>query len=489
MVRGSDFDLKASSRNKKLVGYRLHSWRLRLRQDGSPSRQALAEALNGALLAADPRTILKNKLRVRENELRIGTLSFKLSKFQRVLVIGGGKATAAMALETEKILDGRVTGGSVNIPAYTKPWPKSKLIRFNPASHPIPNEDGVRGVKNMLQLVGRPSQEDLVICLISGGGSALMPLPSTGILLSDKQKTTNLLLKSGAKIDEINAVRKHLSDFKGGRLAEKLYPATVLSLIISDVVGDNLESIASGPTVPDDPTYADAYKIIQEHGLWRAVPSSVRKRVQKGKEGKLPETPKKSSRIFKRVHNVLVGTNKESCQAAAHVLETKGYHSLMLSTRLQGEAREVGKVLAGICHSIRENQLPAAPPAAVVAGGETTVSIHGKGRGGRNQELVLSAASSIRGDPSILVSSIGTDGVDGPTGAAGAVADGNTVERGLRIHMDPDSYLRENNSYPFFERLNDLVITGPTGTNVNDIFIAMVGAGNQKNTATRSRSQ
>ncbi len=429
-------------------------------------------------------------MKVRRNALEIGTLSFKLSEFRRVLVIGGGKATSGMALETEQILDGWITGGSVNIPAYTKPWPKSKKINFNPASHPIPSEDGVRGVKNMLRLVGKASEEDLVICLISGGGSAIMPLPSSGILLSDEQKTTSLLLKSGAKIDEINAVRKHLSDFKGGRLAENLYPATVLSLIISDVVGDKLESVASGPTVPDDTTYADAYTILQERGLWRTVPSSVRNRIQKGKEGKLPETPKRSSRIFKRVHNLLVGTNKESCQAVAEVFEKRGYHSLILSTRLQGESREVGTILAGICIDIRENQLPVAPPAALVAGGETTVTVHGKGRGGRNQEVVLSAALSIRGNPAILVSSIGTDGVDGPTDAAGAVADGSTFERGLRIHMDPDSYLRENDSFPFFERLNDLVTTGPTGTNVNDIFIAIVGPGNQKNhTATRSRSQ
>src|SRR2546425_7627487 len=317
-----------------------------------------------------------------------------------------------------------------------------------------------------------------------------MPLLSTVLLVSDKQKTTSFLLKSGAKIDEINAVRKHPSDYKGVRRAKKLHPATVLSLIISDVVGYKLESIASGPTVPDDTTYADAYTILQGHGLWRTVPSSVRKRIQKGKKGKLPETPKRSSRIFKRVHNVLVGTNEESCQAAAEVLEKRGYHSLILSTRLQGEAREVGKVLASICADIHENQHPVSPRVAVIAGGETTVTVHGKGRGGRNQELVLSAASSIRGNPATLVSSIGTDGVDGPTNAAGAVADGNTVERGLRVRMDPESYLRENDSYPFFKRLNDLVITGPTGTNVNDIFIAIVGPGNQKNdTATRSRSQ
>ncbi len=468
------------TRGRKEGGLPQHSWRVRVRQDGSSSRRVLAEALSQALLAADPRTILRYNVKVRKNELRIGTLSFKLSRFRRVLVIGGGKATAGMALEIERILDGWITCGSVNIPAYIKPWPKSKQIKFNPATHPVPSEDGVRGVKNMLRLVGQPSEEDLVICLISGGGSALMPLPSTGILLSDKQKTANLLLKSGAKIDEINAVRKHVSDFKGGRLAEKFHAATVLSLIISDVVGDKPQSIASGPTVPDDTTYADAYTILQERRLWLKVPSSVRHRIQKGKEGKVPETPKRNSRIFKRVHNVLIGTNKESCQAAAEALEKRGYHSLILSTRLQGEAREVGKVLAGICIGIQENQLPVPPPAALVAGGETTVTVHGKGRGGRNQELVLSAALSIRGNPGILLSSIGTDGVDGPTDAAGAVADGNTVERGLRIHMDPDSYLRENNSYPFFERLNDHVTTGPTGTNVNDIFIGIVGPGKQK---------
>jgi glycerate-2-kinase len=424
-------------------------------------------------------------VKVRKNELRIGTLSFKLSEFKRVLVIGGGKATAGMALEIERILDGWITGGSVNIPAYTKPWPKGKRINLNAASHPIPSEDGVRGVKNMFRLVGQPSASDLVIYLISGGGSALMPLPSTGILLSEKQKTTNLLLKSGAKIDEINAVRKHLSDFKGGRLAEKLYPATVLSLIISDVVGDRLDSIASGPTVPDDTTYVDAYTTLQEHGLWRTVPSSVRKRIQRGKEGNLPETPKRSSRIFKRVHNVLVGTNKESCQAAAEALKKRGYPPLILSTRLQGEAREVGKILADICIGIRENQLPVAPPAAIVAGGETTVTVHGKGRGGRNQELVLSAALSIRGKPAILVSSIGTDGVDGPTDAAGAVADGSTIERGLIRGLDADTYLGENNSYEFFKKLKDLIITGPTGTNVNDILIAIVGSADQKSDTTR----
>jgi glycerate 2-kinase len=473
-----------STRSRKDRGLPQHSRRVRLRQDGSSSRRVVVEALNQALLAADPRTILRNKVKVRGNDLVIGAFSVKLSKFRRVLVMGGGKATASMALEMERILDGWLTGGSVNIPTYTDPWPKSSRIEFNPATHPVPSQQGVRGVRNMLRLVGELSEHDLIICLISGGGSALMPLPSKDLSLSDKQKTTQLLLKSGARIDEINAVRKHLSHIKGGRLAEKLYPAAVVSLIISDVVGDRLDSIASGPTVPDSTTYSDAYDVLNERGLWHKIPRSVRNHIEEGRTGRLPETPKEGSKIFRRVHNFLIGTNKESCKAAERVLKRRGYRTLILSTRIQGEAREVGKVVSSIASDIYENQLPINPPAAIVAGGETTVTVHGKGRGGRNQELVLSAALSIRGLPKVLISSIGTDGMDGPTNAAGAVADGSTVERGLRRGLDADKYLRENNSHEFFKKLKDLIVTGPTGTNVNDILIAIVGSADQKSHTT-----
>jgi len=424
-------------------------------------------------------------VKVRGNALTVGTLSLKLSDFRRVLVIGGGKTTSGMALETERILDRWLTGGSVNIPAYTNPWPKSSRIEFNPATHPVPSQQGCQGVRNMLKLVGQPSRDDLVICLISGGGSALMPLPAKGLRLSDKQKTTHLLLKSGARIDEINTVRKHLSEIKGGRLAEKLYPATVVSLIVSDVVGDRLDSIASGPTVPDSTTYSDAYNVLKEHKLWDRIPRLVRNHIREGRNGRLPETPKEGSKIFKRVHNFLIGNNTESCKAAARALERRGYRTLILSTRIQGEASEVGKVISAIASSIREKQLPITAPAAIVAGGETTVTVHGKGSGGRNQELALSAAMSIRGLPRTLVSSIGTDGIDGPTMAAGAVADGSTVERALRRGLDPDTYLRENNSHEYFKKLKDLIVTGPTGTNVNDILIAIVGSADQKSDTTR----
>jgi len=233
----------------------------------------------------------------------------------------------------------------------------------------------------MLKLIGEPSKDDLVVCLISGGGSALMPLPSKGLGLTDKQKTTQLLLKSGARIDEINAVRKHLSDIKGGRLAEKLYPAMVVSLIISDVVGDRLDSIASGPTVPDSTSYSDAYNVLNERGLWHRIPGSVRNHIKEGKEGRLPDTPKEGSKIFKRVHNVLVGTNMESCKAAARVLRTRGYRTLILSTRIRGEASEVGKVISGIASDIRENQLPINPPATPLPMDRNRCQLHSQFEG------------------------------------------------------------------------------------------------------------
>ena len=465
-----------------------HPWQIRLRLDGSRSRVALVEALNEALLAADPRTIIRDNVSVRNNALRVSDLSLKLDEFERVLVIGGGKASAGMALEIERILGNRVTGGSVNIPIYTKPWPTSSRIVFNPATHPIPSQKGVLGVENMLRLIGKPSLKDLVICLISGGGSALMPFPASGITLSNKRKTTELLLTSGANIHETNTVRKHLSGIKGGRLAEKLHPATILSLIISDVVGDELESIASGPTVPDNTTYRDAFEVLEKRGLLSKVPTAVRDHISKGISGEMPETPKPGSPIFKRVHNFLVGSNKQSCGAAARALRQRGYRTLAMSTTIQGESREVGKTISGMARDIRESQIPIAPPAAIVAGGETTVTVHGNGRGGRNQELALSAALSIQGMKGILVASIGTDGIDGPTDAAGAIADGTTIERALKNGLEVKSFLDENNSYPFFEKLNDLIITGPTGTNVNDIMIAIVEGSKEKHdTMRRSR--
>ncbi len=427
-------------------------------------------ALDEALRAADPRAIMREKVAIKGTILTLERIKLNLSDFRRVIVIGGGKATAGMAIEMEKILANHLSKGIVNIPDYTRPKPHSPKIVFHPATHPIPSTKGIKGVQKMLELVGSPSTDDLVICLISGGGSSLMPMPIEGIEISEYQEITNLLLKSGANINEINTIRKHLSAIQGGRLAQKLYPARVLSLIISDVVGDNLDIVASGPTIPDSTTYLDAKQILVRHGLWSKVPK-VSASIESGVSDKSLETPKPGSKIFKRVSNVLIGNNRESCEAATRHLKSVGYRAMILSTRVQGEAREVAKIFSGILSDIRNQGLPLRTPAALVAGGETTVTVSGHGRGGRNQELSLSVALGISGLQDVAFASIGTDGVDGPTDAAGAIVDGQTIGRASKIGMNANSLLENHDSYTYFKRLGDLLITGPTGTNVNDVMV------------------
>jgi glycerate 2-kinase len=434
-------------------------------------RSDVMRAFKAAIAAASPETILRRKLKLKDEILSIDNLKLNLSKYDRVLVIGAGKATALMALELERILGDRITSGVVNIPDYQKHVSKLKRIRFEKASHPIPSKGGELGVRKMIELVGKTTNRDLVICLISGGGSALMPMPLDDLQLSDERRVTDLLLKSGAEINEINTVRKHLSAIKGGRLAALLYPARVVSLIISDVVGDRLDSIASGPTTPDTTTYSDAKDILTKYALWNKIPNRVRGALELGAKGNVEDTPKPGSRIFLNVTNVLVATNKQSCLAAARSLEKSGYKTIILSTHVQGEAREIGNFYAGILKDVQENKYPQSPPMALVAGGETTVTVNNGGLGGRNQELVLSALIGIAGLKNTVIASIGTDGVDGPTNAAGAIADGSSLERGVRARMDAHSCLGKHDSYRFFAKLGDLIETGPTGTNVNDIAI------------------
>jgi glycerate 2-kinase len=423
------------------------------------------------LAAASPRSILRNSIGLNGGKLHVGSLKLNLSRYDRIIVIGGGKATASMAFEIEKLLGTRITVGAVNVPDYLKRVPKTKKIILNRATHPIPSAMGVRGVEKMLKLIGTPTKRDLVICLISGGGSALMPLPLDGLELSDDQKITGLLLKSGAPINEINTVRKHLSAVKGGRLAQRLFPARVLTLIISDVVGDPLDAIASGPTVPDLTTYADARKILLKYGLWGRIPKRVKKIIAKGLTDPSMETPKANSDIFRHVSNILVGTNKQSCDYAAEYLRSAGYKTKVLSTHVQGEAKEIGKLYAGILSDMMDEH----SPTAIVAGGETTVSMSDNaGLGGRNQELVLSCAIGIEGIDGAVIASIGTDGVDGPTNAAGAIADHGTIERARKRDIDASESLQNHDSYHFFEKIGGLLFTGPTGTNVNDITVLAV---------------
>jgi len=434
----------------------------------------IRDALTASLGAAEPEIILKRTLTVEGSTLRAGPRAFHLSKFDRIIVIGGGKAAGGMAAGVAKALGDRVTAGIVNIPDSLPPLPPCARIELHRATHPIPGPEGIEGVKMMLELVGKPTDSDLVICLLSGGGSALLPMPAEGLRLPDIQKVTKLLLKSGAEIHEINVVRKHLSQIAGGRLAERLYPAQVLSLIISDVVGDDLDSIASGPTAPDPSTYLDALAVLAKYNLAGEVPAGVRKKLSDGMMGIIEETPKANSKVFRRVHNLVAGSNELSCRAAAGLLRRRGYATTILTTRVQGEASEVGKRFSGLLVEMREKSSPSRP-VCIVAGGETTVTVRGRGIGGRNQELALSVALGIAGLDGVRFASMGTDGLDGGTDAAGAFVDGRVIDRALRKGLNAESYIERNDSHAFFKKVGGLIVTGATGTNVNDIMVAIAG--------------
>ena len=421
------------------------------------------------LEAADPRTMVCKALRQEGRALEVGAQRIDLDALERVLVIGGGKASALMASAVEGILGEEITSGKIIIPEYQRKLPKLRRIQLLKSTHPLPSLKGMKAVVKMLRLVEDITDRDLVLCLISGGGSALMPLPMEGVSLEDIHAVTGLMLRSGAKIQEVNCVRKHLSSIKGGRLAEKLSPATVIALIVSDVVGGDLASVSSGPTVPDASTFAEARSILVEGKVWGKSPESVRRVINAGVAGRIPETPKPGSRVFGCVRNVPVGSNSLARQAAVRELRRLGY-SVSVMKDVQEEAREFGARLARL--AVRKP-----PGTAIVAGGETTVTVKGSGKGGRNQEVALAAAVTLAGSRGITVFSFATDGVDGPTDAAGAIAEGDTLERGEKMHMNAEEYLENNDSYTFFRALKDLIVTGPTGTNVNDISVAMVRGG------------
>jgi len=431
------------------------------------ARALALESFEFALNAVDPKEIIKSKLILKNSILIVNGFSFDLKKFRNVYVIGGGKASGSMAEALEQILGNFIKRGSINVPKGSRY--RATKIKFHEANHPIPNEAGVDGTRRMLEIVEQAEENDLIICLISGGGSSLMPLPRDKITIDDKREITNALLKCGATINEINTVRKHISDFKGGWLAKKAYPATILNLILSDVVGDPLDFIASGPTVPDSTTFSDAVKVLRKYDLWDKAPTSIKKVLSDGEKGLIPETPKANDEAFKKVFNVVVGNNRLASMKAQEYLKSKGLSTLLLTATLEGEARHVGIMLASIAHEIFTSGNPIPKPAALIAGGETTVTVKGKGIGGRNQEIALAAAQKVNNLNGVIVASISTDGVDGPTDAAGAITDGKTLSRASNIGLAPEKFLAENNSYNFFLKLGDLIFTGPTGTNVNDI--------------------
>jgi len=436
--------------------------------DRKARRLALA-SLETAVQSVDPKRIICSKLSLKDSVLKVDKHSFDLKKTRHVYVVGGGKASGSMAEGLEVILGQQISCGLVNVPHGSKN--RTSIIKLHAASHPIPDEKGVEGTRAMLNMAEQAGKDDLIICLISGGGSSLMPLPRNHVSISDKKALTDALLKSGANINEINTVRKHISDFKGGWLAKRAYPATILNLILSDVVGDPLDFIASGPTVPDSTTFSDAVKVLNKYGLWNEAPVSIRQVLTDGEKGKIPETPKANDKAFKKVYNVIVGNNRSASTAAYEYLKSARVNALLLTASLEGEAKTVGTVLASIANEIAVFCNPVPKPAGIVFGGETTVVVTGTGQGGRNQEIPLGAALRLRHVDGIVVASLSTDGVDGPTDAAGAIVDGKTLAKAQKIGLAPEKCLADNDSYHFFSRLNDLIFTGPTGTNVNDISV------------------
>lgn len=436
------------------------------------ARALALKSLESALDKANPKQLIKSKLLLKNSMLKAANHTFDLKKIKNIYVIGGGKASGSMAEALEEILNKHIKKGLVNVPKGSPH--KTNIIEFHDASHPVPDETGVEGTQRMLEMAEQAEENDLVICLISGGGSSLMPLPRSEISIVNKREITNALLKCGATINEINTVRKHISDFKGGWLAKKAYPATVLNLILSDVIGDPLDFIASGPTVPDSTTFSDAVNVLKKYGLWDKAPASIRKVLSDGEKGLISETPKKGDKIFKKVFNVVVGNNRFASFAALEYLKSEGLNTLLLTTTLEGEARHVGVMLTSIAREISVSGNPILKPAGIIAGGETTVTVKGKGLGGRNQEIALAAAQKLNNMDGAVVASISTDGIDGPTDAAGALADGKTLVKAAKMRLTPEKFLAKNDSYHFFSKLGDLIFTGPTGTNVNDISVIVV---------------
>jgi hydroxypyruvate reductase len=437
-------------------------------------REHALQIFQAGLQAVDPMEAINRHIRLENDLLIIGGKKFNLNDFDNILVVGAGKATAPMAKAVEGFLENRISDGVIVVKdEHGLPL---KKVRVCEASHPVPDKRGVQGTEEILTLVEKAGERDLVICLISGGGSALLIAPVQEISLEDKQDATKLLLASGATIHEFNTVRKHLSRAKGGRLAQMANPATITSLILSDVVGDDLDVIASGPTVPDSSTFKDAEQILKGYGIWDQLAASVRNHIEKGSSGQIEDTPKSDNAAFLKCSQVLVGTNLHALKAAGNAAERLGYHPLILSSKVEGEAREVAKFYTAIAKEILESAYPIEPPVCVLAGGETTVTLRGDGRGGRNQEFALAAALAIEGLDNVIVLSGGTDGTDGPTDAAGAIADGTTVARARESGLDPKDFLHRNDSYNFFQKLDDLVMTGPTRTNVMDLYMLVVGS-------------
>jgi glycerate 2-kinase len=435
-------------------------------------RENAIDIFRAGLQAVAPGAAIKTFCQLDEDILIVDGQNYDLNKYTSVYIIGAGKAGASMAKAVEDILGDRISAGLITV-KYDH-LEDLQRVKIQEAGHPVPDQNGLDGAQAIYQLASSADADTLVICLISGGGSALLPLPVDGITLEDKQQTTRVLLACGATIHEINAVRKHLSLIKGGGLAKAVYPATLITLILSDVVGDDLDSIASGPCVPDSKTFADCKAIFKKYSIETEIPPSVLEYIESGIAGKVPETPKAGQELFKKTQNVIVASNFVALLKAKEKADELGYNTLLLSSMLEGETRDVAANHIAIAREVQLHGYPLQEPACILSGGETTVKIQGSGKGGRNQEFALAAAIRMAGMNNITVLSAGTDGTDGPTDAAGAIADDTTLQRSMEAGLIPQQYLDNNDSYNFFDRLNDLYKTGPTNTNVMDLRIVLI---------------
>lgn len=435
-------------------------------------RQDAIRIFNQGLKAVDPKTCIKRHCRINSHFLTVKDRQFDLDQFDAIWVLGAGKAAASMGAAIEEILGDRIAQGLV-IVKYDH-VEQLNHIKIVEAGHPIPDENGLTGSRQLLDMTEKADEKTLVINLISGGGSALMALPADGLSLTDKQEITQVLLQCGATIHEINTIRKHLSGIKGGRLAASVYPATMICLALSDVVGDDLDIISSGPGVGDPSTFDSCLDIIKKYGIEAQVPENVFSYLEKGTKGLVPETPKPGDDIFRKVYHTIVASNLEALLSSEQMAGELGYQTLVLSALIEGETKDVAGVHTAIARQVKMSGHPLKTPACILSGGETTVTLHGNGKGGRNQEFALACVNTIQGIEHIVVLSGGTDGTDGPTDAAGAVVDHTTFQRAVNAGLSPEAYLTDNNAYPFFDRTGDLIKTGATKTNVMDLRIILI---------------
>ncbi|HEX2974647.1 MAG TPA: glycerate kinase [Bacteroidales bacterium] len=432
-------------------------------------RKAAEQIFLAGVKRVTPSILMPACMSLEDNILKAGQYSFNTGEFRRIYVIGAGKASAAMAAEVEKILGERISGGHI-IVRYGHSC-RLKRIQVAEAGHPIPDQNGFRATGAVLEIARKAEENDLVICLISGGGSALLSDFPEGSGADDIMVMNSLLVNCGADISEINAVRKHVSAVKGGQLARAVYPATLLNLMISDVAGDPLDVIASGPTVPDPTTFRHAMQVLEKYDI--DIPGSLLRHLREGLEGRIPETPKEGDPVFYRTFNILAGTNSLALEAAAEKARGYNLNAAIVNTRLQGDVKSVSDYLFETAIRIKNDQVDK-KPVCLLFGGETTVKMTGKGKGGRNQHLALLMARYLKDHPGVTFLSGGTDGNDGPTDAAGAVVDSETTRHAIEKNIDPEKYLAEFDSYNFFKKSGGHVITGPTLTNVMDIMVMII---------------